>query len=188
MKKVLSIVLAIAMIASMSAVAFAADITALPDANTKIEVTGAYSDEQTDVPNYKVVLTWDALAAITFTDANENEWNVETHKWDVTEGGSWSAEEVALTVNIENHSCVDVKVSLGYEDAAGGAETALKAAVEDVIVDKAAVNETEEEAPKGTEGSISGTVTVGGRITEAEAGVMGTFTVTVAEYTAPVEG
>ncbi len=150
-----------------------------PGNEVKIDVGSEYIDESRDSHAYKVGLSWNDLAVFTFIDADTNEWNTKTHKWDVSESGAWSVKEATLTVNIENHSSQDVKASLSYKDTEGGAETALKAAVEDVTVNKATVNEANVENPDGTKGAISGTVTVDGRITEEEAGILGIFTVTI---------
>lgn len=112
MKKVLSIVLAIAMIATMSVTAFAAegDKTLNAAAGTaEFDVNGIYNlGVQTD--KYKVIIAWDDF---TYTFASGETWNPESHKWDLTGGdGKWTVADKNITVT--NHSSQPVKATASY--------------------------------------------------------------------------
>jgi hypothetical protein len=119
MKKVLSIVLAIVMIASMATVAFANSMVAENAAatgNSEAPVYGTYEiGDRTDM--YKVDVAWGSMEFI-YTEAAEK-WNTTTHTWDTAEIGTWApaatdANKVALT----NHSSKDVTVALAFVDDA----------------------------------------------------------------------
>lgn len=110
MKKVLSIVLAIAMIATMSAVAFANPVVLGDDlGTTDVPVKATYAQgEQINV--YKVTIGWEAF---TYSFGSTETWNPEDHKWDLTAGaGEWTIEEKTITVT--NDSALDVKASAAY--------------------------------------------------------------------------
>ena len=113
MKKVLSIVLAIAMIAAMSVDAFAAagseTLTATGD--VEIAVNGVYvADDEAKIDNYKVIVAWDDF---TFTFTSGETWNVEDHAWDLTEGaGEWTIVDKNITVT--NHSSLAVTATAAY--------------------------------------------------------------------------
>ncbi len=123
MKKVLSIVLAIAMIATMSAVAFAANETgsfageeANATATSNHEVFGIYATgARTDM--YKVDISWGSMI-FTYTEAAEV-WNTTDHTWDLTADdavGVWTCEAGANKVDLANHSSKPVSVVLDFED------------------------------------------------------------------------
>lgn len=120
MKKVLSIVLAIAMIATMSVAAFAAadDETLLAKGNVTIGVVGNYvENEDAKQHNYKVVVAWEDF---TFTFTNGEYWDVDELKWKQTEGaGSWGTD-LDRNITIKNYSSLPVAVSADYAEGQKG--------------------------------------------------------------------
>lgn len=119
MKKVLSIVLAIAMIATMSVAAFAAagDKTLTATTGTaSFDVNGTYK-LGTKTDKYKVVITWDDF---TYEYGSGETWNPETHNWDLTAGGAWDIEDKNITVT--NHSSKAVNASAAYVATLAGTD------------------------------------------------------------------
>jgi hypothetical protein len=122
MKKVLSIVLAIVMIASMATVAFAAtgsmgDVASTTaTGNSDHPVYGTYTiGDRTDM--YRVTVAWGSMEFI-YTEAAEV-WNTEDYTWDTAEIGTWApAATDANKVELTNHSSKDVTVALSFEDKA----------------------------------------------------------------------
>ena len=115
MKKILFIILVIAMIATMSVTAFAADASpkVLDNANVPgsavINVEGVYNRGE-QLHTYKIVINWQAF---TYTFISGETWNPETHKWDLTGGdGRWTIEDKNITIT--NHSSQPVKATASY--------------------------------------------------------------------------
>ena len=116
MKKVLSIVLAIAMIATMSAVAFAgedlveAQVTFTGD-EVSIPVTGDFSEDG-EVDNWKVNISWQDFE---FTFTSGKVWDVENHEWDLATGedkGTWN--NGAKNITVVNHSSEAITATASY--------------------------------------------------------------------------
>ncbi len=183
MKKVLSIVLAIAMIATMSVVAFAADTgsanaeSATAAGSSTAEVKGTYATgTRTDM--YKVDVAWGALT-YTYTEAAEV-WNVETHTWDLqTEDavGVWAATVAGTSdkVTVTNHSSKDVTVSLAFADDVEDDGTISGTwSVSSIALDAC--------AEQGTPDTDSATLTISGKYLDedASAAKIGTVTATIA--------
>ena len=119
MKKVLSIVLAIAMIASMATVAFANSMVgenAAATGNSEAPVYGTYTindENRTDM--FKVEVLWGSME-FTYTEAAE-QWNTTEHTWDTAEVGTWApAATDANKVILKNHSSEGVTVGLAFTD------------------------------------------------------------------------
>lgn len=172
MKKVLSIVLAIAMIATMSAVAFAAEGSVAAESenatgSAAFDVNGKFT-AAAHVDKYKVDVTW-TDTEFTYTEA-ATKWNTQTHKWDETNASSWAGEG---TITVKNHSSKAVTATPSWAAAVEGVvvsfegESALGACPVDA--DDAAVPST----------TFSAKVTAGA-ITAETAGKIGTITVTIA--------
>ncbi len=167
MKKVLSIVLAIAMIATMSVVSFAAAGSASKEAVgafDAIDVTATYASGE-KVPSYLIDLEWENLA-FTYTSTNET-WDTDEYKWVASVGGSWSAA-IEDAVTVTNHSSVGVTAKAayasaeGYEAAIGTIDTELKTlgiggAADSSVAYDLSMSGT---LPQGTEDAVIGTVTI----------------------------
>lgn len=184
MKKVLSIVLAIAMIATMSAVAFAANETGsmkeeatTATASSDHEVFGTYATgARTDM--YKVDILWGSMK-FTYTESAET-WNTEDHTWDLNAQdavGTWApAAEGANKVDLENHSSQGVSVALAFVDNGEDADV-ITGTWTNATVTLAAPAEGADEGVKG-----SATLALEGKLTNEEAAdtVIGTVTATIA--------
>jgi len=118
MKKIISMMLMLALVMSMSVTAFASDLGGSKD------VTAKYEQSETEDPIYNVDLNWGDLT-FTYTETVEKVWNPETHTYETTvTGGSWDKTEAKITVT--NHSNVSVVVSMSVTPVTGtGVEVAL---------------------------------------------------------------
>lgn len=104
MKKMLAMILALAMVLSMSVVAFAETIKQDGDkdvGDVKVNVSGGVAD------TYHVVVTWESL---NFAYAYSN-WDPETHSYK----GSWTGD-VDADITVENHSNVKVKCGFAFKE------------------------------------------------------------------------
>ena len=124
MKKVLAILLAIALIASMSTVAFAADSgsanaeSASAAGSSSVPVYATYKvGDRTDM--YKVEVVWGSMNFV-YTEAAEV-WNTQTHMWETSEIGVWTPETAeANDVYLANHSSQPVAIELSFQDDVAG--------------------------------------------------------------------
>ena len=104
MKKIITILMALAMVMSLSVTAFASDLGGSRD------VTAKYEKNESEQPIYNVDLNWGDLT-FTYTETVEKVWNPDTHTYtDSVTGGSWDKTETTITVT--NHSNVSVAVSM----------------------------------------------------------------------------
>ena len=116
MKKLFATLLAVAMLASLSVTAFAAENTGATP--TEITVNGTYTpgvaavDEKSSVDS-----TWDAMD-FTYSAPSEGTWNPATHTYDGATEGGWSNNTPAITVT--NHSNVAVNATLGFTASVDG--------------------------------------------------------------------
>lgn len=119
MKKVISLILAIMMVATLAVNCFAADnakITAVGAPGASATVTGTYV-EGTEGVEYSVDVVWGSLN-FTF-NATGKSWNDVKHIWEDVAEGSWSEDQ---TVTVTNHSSKEVTVNA---TATGEVEVAL---------------------------------------------------------------
>ena len=132
MKKIISVLLAVALIAAMSVTVFAHDsadntFTSLPctdssDVNVKI----ATQTGTTVATVYHVDVTWDSLDfTYTYNKSEKNSWNPENHTF--SEDGSEDTnnwDKTSAKVTVTNHSNAAVNVAAAYsanqESAAKG--------------------------------------------------------------------
>lgn len=167
MKKIITLLMALAMVMSLSVTAFASELGGSKD------VTAKYEQNESEQPIYNVDLNWGNLTFI-YTETVEKVWNPETHTYDTSvTGGSWDKTETTITVT--NHSNVSVAVSMSVTPVDGtGVDVSLTggnatlAAGEVGNVDGAA--------------SVTGTVKVSGKpnSTVTEAGIkVASITVTI---------
>ena len=167
MKKVLSIVLAIAMIASMSVVAFAATINAPSDTAATIPVKGVYDGTAGKTSVYKIDITWDEF---TYTFSSGKKWNPGTYQWEVTAGDAgWDISE--KSIDFLNHSDKSIAVSATYEGEGDFNFT------ENVVV--AGADAGEYATGSAQTGSIKATFVPNGYTIDANNDAMGTITVKV---------
>ena len=123
MKKLFTILLAVAMLASMSVTAFAADNdTVTTDGGSKeISVNAKYVDEGTTPEVISADIEWGAME-FTYYAGGVKVWDAQTHQYTVTGAtGGWS--ENGNTVKVTNHSNVDVKTTFTYAAESGNTLT-----------------------------------------------------------------
>ena len=144
MKKALSLILALAVVLSLSIPAFASDLGGTQD------VTAKYEKTETEDPIYFVELNWGDLI-FTYSETTEKTWNPNTHTYEetVTESG-WDKTQANITVI--NHSNVEVDVTMSLKAVEGtGVEVKLSGG-----------NAT---LAAGVEGDVSGAASVTGVLT-----------------------
>lgn len=171
MKKVLSIVLAIAMIATMSAVAFAADVTSVTENNSaSFDVNGKYT-AVADTDNYKIVITWSETEFV-YKDAGTH-WDVDTHKWVEDTAAVWEGEG---TITVANHSSKPVTATATYAPVEGG-NTAMTFTGNGAALE--ACPETQGETTSTAPSATIGAKISAGTINNVEAAKIGTITVAI---------
>lgn len=119
MKKIVSLILALALVMSMSITAFATENTGtLTAAGDKtIEVSGTYNAGDTAATKVSVNITWDAMT-FTYTGASEGTWDPATHSYTGTTAGGWSTETATITVT--NHSNAAITATCSFAATATG--------------------------------------------------------------------
>ena len=110
MKKLFATLLAVAMLASVSVTAFAAE-TNNGTQDTEITVNGSFVSGTAGSSVISVDIAWDAMD-FTYTAASQGTWNPATHAYDGATSGGWSDNTPSITV--KNHSNVAVNATLGF--------------------------------------------------------------------------
>ena len=110
MKRIITLLMVLAMVMSLSATAFASDLGESKD------VTAKYEQNESEQPIYNVDLNWGDLT-FTYTETVEKVWNPDSHPDATTTTGSWDKTE--STVTVTNHSNVSVAVSMSVTPAQG---------------------------------------------------------------------
>lgn len=121
MKKLLVIILSVAMLCTASVAAFAANpITSITDGwnSDSFDVNGTYVPGSTTSTVYYVDITWGSME-FTYTDAAEGTWDPQNHKYTGSTPAAWSCEDGANKITVTNHSNAPVKATLKYETATG---------------------------------------------------------------------
>ena len=176
MKKIISFVLAAAMLISLGITAFAADIEAA-DGSASGEVTATYVPS-TSVGGtvFSVDVTWTNLQ-FTYNEGSEPTWDAEQHKYvGETVAPSWaeSAEQITVT----NHSNTNIVATASYEAETGFEAVTMKFDIAPLVpsaaLDGAAHSAYINVTP---EGDLPETATTATKI--------GTITVTIEEYETP---
>ena len=116
MKKLFAALLAVAMLASVSVTAFAAE-TNNGTQDTEITVNGSFVSGTAGSSVISVDIEWDAMD-FTYTGASQGTWNPATHAYDGQTEGGWSDNTPSITV--KNHSNVAVNATLGFTPAVDG--------------------------------------------------------------------
>lgn len=106
MKKIVTLILCVAMLCTMSISAFAAidAIGGSEDGEVKATYQVSTGDEV-----YNVELSWGTME---FTYTVDRNWNTTTHTWDPAETGTWAPAAVgANVITITNHSSAAITAS-----------------------------------------------------------------------------
>ena len=121
MKKFLALILALTMVMSLGAVAFAADITGnggddLSTGNTAQEAVKVTVEQKvTTNHKYRVEVTWGDLT-FKYTLTGERTWNPTNHTYTIGGSGNFTGtwDKESVEINVANHSDLPVKVSGSY--------------------------------------------------------------------------
>ena len=175
MKKLFAVLLAVAMLASMSVTAFA-EGTNEGSNSTQITVNGTYASGTAGGETISADIAWEAMD-FTYTGASQGAWNPATHTYDGATEGGWSDNTPAITVT--NHSNVAVNATLGFTasvDGVIGTFTEASGTANDKVLELATAEGTEvSAAPTATANSG----TSGAAIDATQ--TLGTITVTIAK-------
>ena len=179
MKKVLSVVLAIAMMSALAIPAFAADIEAVDDSKAQdITLTVANTDEESDVVVYSVDVAWGQVA-FTYNITTTYDWNPATHEYNANPSYeyAWAGEGNTGVITVTNHTNKALTASAASEVKNASAFTVSCGQAASLAT---AVNTEVAKAPTDT---ISYTVNAPETkpTAEASATVIATITVTIAD-------
>lgn len=174
MKKILTLMLSLALLCVMAVPAMATDTISQKDGSASANVKGTYVPGSGTATVYSVDIAWGSLE-FTYTDASKGTWNPDTHSYDGAEVAAWSCEAGANKVTVTNHSNAEVNFAFTAQAAAGFEAITLNFDTSRAMLDSA-VNTTYAAAPAHTI-----TVTPSGALTkDTTAGtVIGTITVTI---------
>lgn len=110
MKKVFAILLAAALVATLSVVAFAD----LP-ADEEKTLTVDFADMTATSTVYSVDVEWDSDLEFNYYAGQQGAWNPEDHDYATTTQAGWTDDEVAVVVT--NHSNAAISAKLDVVDA-----------------------------------------------------------------------
>ena len=172
MKKLVSMLVAAALVCTMSTTAFAADQTGVDTGSYSADVKGTYQAGSSGAV-YSVDIAWTDMSFI-YTGAGEGTWDPETHQYSGgSSEGAWTASNDSITVT--NHSNAAVKATASYQPETGYETTTMTFGNNGATVATAVGTEVAS-APSATI-----TVTPGGTLAEsANGGKIGTITVSIA--------
>ena len=111
MKKILSLVLALALVMSLSVTAFAAETTNDGENNTSIDVNAIYSDGVATPDVISVNVEWGAMS-FTYSVNGTKQWDATKHEYTTNSNAAWTA--TGNTVTVTNHSNIAVKAELAF--------------------------------------------------------------------------
>ena len=173
MKKFLSIALALVLTLALSVTCFAEVIKIdnnEVDKATKT-VTAKYVGPSYSTDVYGVDVEFGAME-FTYTAAQQGTWDPDTHSYTGAAAATWTAD--GNTVEVTNHSNVDITVTVAYANAQG--VTGVTGTVTNGTFDLAAgVVDAYDDAATGT-----ATLTLAGEIAAANDAI-GTVTVSIAK-------
>ena len=170
MRKIISLTLALVLILGLSVTAFAAENGVGNGGTATIDISATYKAGTAADDVVSVDIAWGTMT-FEYTDGAEGKWDPSTHSYSAKGNGTWTASDNAITVT--NHSNVGVKAGFSYTQAVATVTGTFSAAE---LTLASAVDTAVENAPSG-----SVTLTLGGTMSEADAGKVGTVTVSIAQ-------
>lgn len=114
MKKLATILLAIAIIATLSLASFAATVPSSEDKELTVDYVGMTAAGTV----YSVDITWDDDLAFDYNAGAQGSWNAGNHTYENSVAGKWTDADVKVTVT--NHSNAKVTATLALSDKAQG--------------------------------------------------------------------
>ncbi len=117
MKKMVSVLLVLALSLCMGISAFAANITT-SGGSTGTDVKGTYVQGTYSDVIYSVDVAWGSME-FTYTDASRGTWNPVTHVYDDAIAAAWSCDTDANKITVTNHSNTEISARLTYTSGAG---------------------------------------------------------------------
>lgn len=172
MKKILALILAVALVMSMAVTASAANGVANGGTDSA-EVKGNYSSKAT-VTIYSVDIAWEGLS-FTYNGAFEGTWNPQTHEYEDATAAGWAAGTGKITVT--NHSNTDITATPSYTAADAYKDAGMSFSTNALKV-TTADNGTNGAAGTAVQGTI--TVTPTGSLPEGtKDATIGTITITI---------
>lgn len=113
MKKLLAIVLVLALAMSIGVTAFAqgAPETVGQNGSKEIDVIAGYNTTTSTPEVYSVDIVWTDMT-FTYTESSTKTWNADDHSYDTTASGGW--DKTTASVTVTNHSNVEVAVAMEY--------------------------------------------------------------------------
>ena len=176
MKRIISVVVAVLLIACLSVSAFATNpITSVPDTDTKDVRVLINSGAAT---TYKVTIEWESLD-FTYNLGGTAEWDPDTHTYTAPSGGTPSWAKDSANVKVTNHSNAAVAVDAKFGTTTTMTTNGVTATVTDGTFNlPTAVGTLVADAPNQTF-----TVGISGAPTSLNDFTVGTVTVTVSAPT-----
>ena len=118
MKKVLTGIMTLSLVASMSIPTFA--VTNDGTAGTVIDVNGTYQAAETSEDVVSVDIAGDNMD-FTYTAGSKGTWNAYTHQYDNPTEGGWAATSgTDPKITVTNHSNLDVQANLAFNGTVDG--------------------------------------------------------------------
>lgn len=152
MKKILTGIFALSLVASMSFQTFA--VTNDGTSGTDITVNGTYQAAEAPADVTSVDIVWDAME-FTYTAPSKGTWNASTHEYENATEGGWAATGgTDLKITVTNHSNVPVNANFAFTTAVDGLNGSF---TKNALVLDSAEGTEPSNAPKGeTAFSVSG--------------------------------
>lgn len=110
MKKIITILLALALVLAMSTTAFAATIES-DYGSQDIDVSAKFVDGVSVSTRYSVDVTWGAME-FTYTVSGTKNWDPETHTYTASTQPTWTAS--GNTITVTNHSNTDITAFFAF--------------------------------------------------------------------------
>ncbi len=121
MKKFLALILTLALVATMSVTAFAAEPDATltgDDKSTSVDVYVTYEDTTSAPTVYSVDVEWQEMSFL-YISAGTHVWNPETHEYEEQTTGSWDSHHADIKVTNHSNAAVDVTVTYTADGTTG---------------------------------------------------------------------
>lgn len=167
MKKILSLILALALVMSLSVTAFAAE-EGVGTGDYEIDISAVYQPGTASDEIISVDISWGAMT-FTYHGAAEGQWNPGTHDYDGGAEAHWDA--TGNTITVVNHSNAAVKATFTYTPTVTSVTGSFNNATLELPT---AVGTEKDAAPSGVT-----TLTLDGTLTAENAGKVGTVTVAI---------